>query len=326
MDIDRFIATHRDSWERLDELTRRAARNPRRLTGAEVEELLAGYRQAATHLSYARTYLADPGLVGRLTLLVARAGAVVYGTRPATLRAAWRFVTETFPAAVWHLRRFVAIATLWCLAVGLAVGTWMARSPAALDAAAPAALREAYVEEDFAAYYSSRPSAEFAGRVFTNNLGVGILAFAGGLTLGLLTVAILTVNAANIGFAAGLFAAAGQAARFWGLVLPHGLLELTAVFIAGGTGLSVGWAAIEPGERTRREALADEARRAVAVVLGLAGVFGAAGAIEGFVTGSTLPTTARIGIGVTAEAAFLAYASVLGRRAAARGVTGDLSP
>lgn len=326
MDIDHFVATHRASWQRLDELTRRASRNLRRLAPEEVEELVASYQRTAAHLSFARTYLDDPALVGRLTMLVARAGAVVYGTRPATLRAAARFVTETFPAALWHLRRHVAVAALLCAAVGLGVGAWIARSPAVLDAAAPAALREAYVSEDFEAYYSARPSAEFAGRVFTNNVGVGILAFAGGLTFGLLTLAVLVVNAANLGFAAGLFAAAGQSARFWGLVLPHGLLELTAVFVAGGTGLRIGWAMVEPGDRSRRDALATEARRAVAVVVGLVATFGAAGLIEGFVTGSALPTAARVGIGVGAEVAFLTYAGVLGRRAAARGVTGDLSP
>jgi uncharacterized membrane protein SpoIIM required for sporulation len=326
MDIDTFVATHGADWRRLEALTRTAARNPRRLGPGEAEELVVGYQRAATHLSYARTYIGDPALVGRLTLLVARAGAVVYGTRPATLRAAARFVVATFPAALWHLRRFVAAAALICAVVALGVGTWIARSPAVLDAAAPAALREAYVDEDFASYYSAQPSAEFASRVFTNNVGVAIVAFAGGLTVGLLTLGVLVVNAANLGFAAGLFAAAGQSARFWGLVLPHGLLELTAVFVAGGAGLRLGWAIVEPGDRSRREALSAEARRAMAVVTGLVGVFGVAGLIEGFVTGSALPTATRVGIGVAAEAAFLAYAVGLGRRAAARGVTGDLSP
>lgn len=326
MDIDRFVATHGAAWRRLEDLTRKAGRHPRRLGPTEAEELVTAYQRAAAHLSYARTYIGDPALVGRLTLLVARAGAVVYGTRPATLRAVVRFVAETFPAALWHLRRFVAAAALVFAVVGMGVGTWVARSPAVLDAAAPAALREAYVSEDFEAYYSARPSAEFASRVFTNNVGVAILAFAGGLTLGLLTLGVLVVNAANLGFAAGLFAAAGHSARFWGLVLPHGLLEITAVFVAGGAGLRLGWAIVEPGDRTRREALSAEARRAMAVVTGLVGVFGVAGLIEGFVTGSALPTATRVGIGVAAEAVFVTYAVLLGRAAAARGVTGDLSP
>jgi hypothetical protein len=62
----------------------------------------------------------------------------------------------------------------------------------------------------------------------------------------------------------------------------------------------------------------------VVIVLGLVVVFLVAGTIEGFVTGRPWPTWLRVGIGATAEAAFLAYVVVLGRRAAAAGLTGAL--
>jgi uncharacterized membrane protein SpoIIM required for sporulation len=106
------------------------------------------------------------------------------------------------------------------------------------------------------------------------------------------------------------------------LILPHGLLELTAVFIAGGAGLRLGWTLIDPGDRTRRAALAEEGRRALAIVAGLVVVFLAAGTIEGFVTGSSLPTAARVGIGVLGEAALLSWLLIRGRAAAAKGFTG----
>jgi hypothetical protein len=48
------------------------------------------------------------------------------------------------------------------------------------------------------------------------------------------------------------------------------------------------------------------------------------GAIEAFVTPSGLPTWARIGIGVVAEACFLSYVWLLGRRGVDAGETGDL--
>ncbi len=107
--------------------------------------------------------------------------------------------------------------------------------------------------------------------------------------------------------AAGLFAAVGEAPKFWGLILPHGLLELTAVCVAGGAGLCLGWTLIDPGDRPRVVALAEEGRRAMLIVLGLVVVFGVAGTIEGFVTGSGLPTTVRVGIGVVAGIVFLLY-------------------
>jgi uncharacterized membrane protein SpoIIM required for sporulation len=137
-------------------------------------------------------------------------------------------------------------------------------------------------------------------------------------------VVILWLNAVNLGVGAGLMAAAGRLDVFLGLVTPHGLLELTAVFVAAGTGLRLGWTVIDPGGRRRGDALAQEGRSAVGMALGLVCVLLVSGVIEAFVTPSGLPTWARIGIGVVAEAAFLAYVFGLGRRAALAGETGDV--
>ncbi|CAN5844338.1 stage II sporulation protein M [soil metagenome] len=324
MTVDEFIARNGPSWQRLGELTNRAGRRASTLTAGELDELVSLYQRTSTHLSLARSRFADPALSAQLTQLVARSGAVVYGTRPRTLRAATRFVTETFPAALWHSRWFVLVATLLLVVPALAVGAWIAVSPEALEASGPEALRQAYIEEDFEAYYSELGSTEFFATVATNNIQVGILSFAAGVLLCLPTAYVMALNGANLGFAGGLFHAAGEAARFWGLILPHGLLELTAVFVAGGSGLRLGWAIVDPGDRRRSDALVEEGRRAVVIVLGLVGVFIVSGLIEGYVTGSGLPTSLRVGIGLTAEAAFLAYAGVLGHQAARRGLTGAL--
>ena len=105
-------------------------------------------------------------------------------------------------------------------------------------------------------------------------------------------------------------------------MLPHGLLELSAIVVAGGAGLAIGWAIIDPGDRTRGEALAEQGRRSAVIALGLAMAFIVAGTIEAFVTPSGLPTSMRIGIGVAACTGFWVYVVVLGRRAAAAGYTG----
>lgn len=323
VDIDRFIADHQDDWRRLETLIARGE-GRRALTASELEELVRLYERTSTHLSIARTEYGDPGLVAALTRTVGRARIVIYGRRTRTWRAAGRFIADTFPAAVWHARRQILAAAALFLVPAAAMALWLASSTVALDAAAPPGLREAYVEEDFAAYYSSQPSAQFASWVTTNNIQVSILAFAGGVLLCVPAILVLLSNGAGVGTAAGMFAAGGEMARFWGLILPHGLLELTAVFIAGGAGLRLGWTLVDPGDRPRSAALAEEGRRSVAIVVGLVGAFVVAGIIEGFVTGSSLATWIRVGIGVTAEAAFLAYILVRGRAAAARGVTGAL--
>jgi uncharacterized membrane protein SpoIIM required for sporulation len=324
VDIDRYLARNQPAWSRLHDLTRRARRGVSRLSPDELDELVSLYQRTSTHLSYARTYYGDAALTARLTALVADSGSVVYGSRPRTWRALRQFFLSTFPVAVWRLRRFIAISALLTFGPSLAIGAWLANSDAALDASAPAAVREAYVEEDFENYYSSAPAGQFATEVFVNNVQVAVLAFAGGILLCVPTAILLAVNGANLGMAAGLFAAANASARFWGLILPHGLLELTAVVVAGAAGLRLGWAVIDPGDRPRGEALAEEGRRSVVVVLGLVAAFAVAGLIEGFVTGSALPTYVRVGIGVVVEAAFVLYVVVQGRAAAARGLTGLL--
>lgn len=324
MDIDRFIAANGPAWERLGALTERGRRGARGLGPAELDELVRLYQRASTHLSYARTYYDDPTLTSRLTGLVASARSVVYGTRPRTSRALGSFFTATFPAAVWHVRRFVVVAALLLLVPFAAVATWIAVSDEALEASAPAAVRATYVERDFESYYSSEPAAAFATNVFTNNVRVAILAFAAGILLCVVTAALLVYNGAAVGVAAGLFTAAGQPGRFWGLILPHGMLELSAVIVAGAAGLSLGWAIVVPGDRTRRDALAEQGRRSVSIVLGLIVAFLVAGLIEGFVTGQPWPTGLRVAIGALAWLVFVLYVVVLGRAAAADGLTGLL--
>ena len=111
---------------------------------------------------------------------------------------------------------------------------------------------------------------------------------------------------------------------FFGLILPHGLLELTAVFVAAGVGLRLFWSWVAPGDRSRAQSLAAEGRSAGGVAMGLVVVLLVSGVIEAFVTPSRLPTWARIAIGVVAELGFLAYVFVPGRRAFRAGETGDV--
>nr|MBO2501024.1 stage II sporulation protein M [Thermoanaerobacterales bacterium] len=323
VDIDRFIARNTAAWQRLDELSRRG-RNPRRLAPGEIDELVELYQRVSSHLSHARAAYADPALTARLTRLVGQANGVIYRSPGRPGRAVVELLAWRFPAAVWQSGRFVAASAALLLVPALVVGAWIARSDEALDALASEAARAAYLEHDFEAYYSSDPATQFATQVTVNNIQVAITAFAAGVLLCVPTVFVLAYNGANIGVAGGLFADAGELGRFFGLILPHGLLELTAVVIAGAAGLRLGWAVIDPGDRTRGRALGEEARRTGVIALGLVLAFVAAGLIEGFVTGRVGSTALRVGVGVVVELAFVAWIVVQGRAATLRGVTGAL--
>jgi uncharacterized membrane protein SpoIIM required for sporulation len=322
VDIDRFIAHNQPAWQRLEQLTSKAmGRRIRRLEAAEVDELVGLYQRVSGHLAHARTAYREPGLLARLTSLVANANAAIYGRRASAGAAFARFFGASFPAAVWTCRRAI-LASAACLFVpAIAVGAWLASSDRALDVAIPETTQEALLASEFEDYYSSGPAGSFAGRVTVNNIQVSIVAFAlGGLVVP--GVYILASNGVNVGMAGGLFVAEGQGGQFFGLILPHGLLELTAVVIAGGAGLRMGWALLAPGDRTRAAALAEEGRRSVALVLGTVLAFVVAGLLEGFVTPAPVPTAVRVGVGVAVELLFLTWVLGRGRIAAAEGFTG----
>jgi uncharacterized membrane protein SpoIIM required for sporulation len=323
VDLDAYVAAHRATWDRLDQLSKRA-RRPRRLSGAEVDELVACYQATATHLSAIRSASPDPILVGRLSILVARGRAAVTGAHTPAWRDISTFFIVTFPVVVYRTRRWWGAVALASCAVGAAFAAWVATHPAVqASIATPDEIRQ-LVNRDFEDYYSSSPASDFAANVWTHNVFVAAGALILGVFLGLPTLWILFQNMSNVGVIAGFMAASGKLGLFFGLILPHGLLELTAVFIAGGAGLRIGWTIVDPGPRKRADALGEEGRAGITIALGLVAVLLVSGIIEAFVTPSGLPTWARVGIGVGVEIAFLTYVWVLGGRAARAGLTGDL--
>ncbi|KDN19400.1 stage II sporulation protein M [Amycolatopsis rifamycinica] len=322
MDVDVFVAAHTAEWNRLGELTRRGGK----LTGPEADELVTLYQRTATHLSIVRSVAPDPALLGRLSDLVARGRSAVSGAHNPAWREVAVFFTRRFPAAVYLSRRWWIPAALVSIAVMAVIAVWVARDPVVrASLGTPDELRELTKPGgDAETYYSTGPAASFAARVWTNNAWVSATCLFLGVALGLPVIAALWLNSLNAGMIIGAMSAAGRGDVMIGLLLPHGLLELTAVFVAAGTGLRLGWTVIDPGRRSRTAALAEQGRSVVVMALGLTCVLLVSGVIEAFVTPSGWPTWLRVGIGAVVELAFLAYVFTLGRRAAKDGEVGDL--
>ena len=322
MDVDLFVASHRAEWDRLAELLDRRAP----LRGPEADELVSLYQRSATHLSMVRSAAPDPALVGRLSTLVTRARSAVTGSHNPAWREVGLFFSHRFPAAVYLNRRWWLATALVTIVVSGLLAAWIATdAQVRAGIAAPEEVR-ALTEPGggYESYYSSNPAGSFAAQVWTNNAWVAATCLFLGVVVGIPVLWALWENALNLGIGAGLMSSAGRLDIFLGLVSPHGLLELTAVFVAAGTGLRLGWTVISPGPRTRVAALAEQGRATAAIALGLACVLLVSGVIEAFVTPSPLPIWARIGIGSAAEVAFVAYVFVLGLRAARAGFTGDV--
>ena len=318
MDLDAYVIAHSSEWARLEMLV-----GAGKLSGAESDEFVERYQQVATHLSVVRTSAPDASLVAYLSSLLARARNKAAGTRVTTWRGVWIFFADRFPAALFRLRWW----WLSCLAANVLVAAvmtwWLLENPRVEQGLISPTEVDQLVNNDFEGYYSETAASHFAAHVWTNNAWLAALCIALGI-VGVPVILLLFNNIANLAVIASIMIRHDRAELFWGLILPHGLLELTAVFVAGGVGIRLFWSWIEPGNLTRAASIAREGRTAATVALGLIVVLLISGMIEAFVTPSGLPTWGRVGIGVLAEALFFAYVFVIGRNAVHRGFTGDI--
>ena len=313
------MGVHAALWGRVDLLARR-----RRVTAAEADELVALYQRAATHLSVVRSRSPDPALVARLSRLVLAARNAITGTPAFSWRRVGHFFTAGFPLAVYRAWPWwSAVATTFSLVAFGIMGYVVAR-PEVADMFMDDATITRMVQSDFVGYYSQFASQNQTLRVWTNNAVLTAECLAGGVLI-LPVLVVLFSNAVNIGLTGGVMIAYGRGDVFFGMIMPHGLLELTAVFVGAGAGLRIGWSWIAPGPlRTRGRALVEAAREGMLVALGLVVVLLVSGVLEGFLTPSALPMLVKDVIGALVWLAFLGYVVILGRAAHLEGVSTDL--
>jgi uncharacterized membrane protein SpoIIM required for sporulation len=307
----RFVIARRARWDRLGMLVDRAAgRGVRSLTPVEIDELALAYRAATSDLAIARTRGEDPVVVEHLNRLTARAHAVVY---VATARSGWsriaRFVTREFPSEVrrsWAPIAFCAVVTIVSAMIAYgAVSADPTNVHALLPGMAAQPITRSLHDSNFG--FDRAFSSSEAALIITNNVKVATFAFAGGMTAGILTAWVILENGLMLGGYGALFAHSGFGADFWATIAPHGVIELSAIQIAGGAGLILAGGYLRPGRARRRDALVVAARRAATLVLGVALMLVVAGTIEGFVTPQRISIPARETIGAITAVALLAY-------------------
>ena len=289
-----FINKKRASWERLSLIVERTKNvGLRGLSREELPTLGALYRRAASDLAYARAQEANPNLVLYLNELVGNAHGVIYAEDSGGWSRLWRFLTYGLPAV---LRRRMPF-TLAAVALTL-IGAWVAyalvrSNPAHLDLFFGPGQGQDLVDswkKGFADHgdVSAGEGTAFSSFLMTHNTEVGIMAFATGITL-ITPVVLLLQNGYMLGALIAAVQPTGHLSSMWAGILPHGVCELSAIFICGGAGLSIGWALIAPGSRTRKDALIVAGRDAVRMMVGTVPLFIIAGIIEGNVSHSSLP-------------------------------------
>ena len=303
MNLERFLTVREPLWGELEQLVTSSRGRAERLGPQGALRLGELYRMTAADLAAARRRWPTDPFVVRLEDLVGRARGLVYQStlRRASLRSFfgsdyWRLVAER--------PRTLLVAAVLLFGPGLLAGAWSARDPGAAAGLAPAQYRSVTEPREAGADLglSVEEQAAFSSAIFTNNIQVTFLAFAGGIAAGLGTALLLVYNGVLLGTVAGLSIQAGNGNALYQLVVAHGVLELSCIVVGGAAGLRLGWALIEPGTRSRRAALISQTHSAVLVVLGTVPWLVLAGLVEGFLTpagtGVIAVTTAGFVLGI----------------------------
>lgn len=317
VDVDAFSALRESRWRRLDELAK-----SRRRTGADADEMTRLYRSTAADLSAIRSAAPEPGLITRLSILLAKSRVWLTGSHTVRTADVRTYFATSLPAAMYRVRWWGAGVGIAVVAMSILLAVYTSEHPAALDLIGTSEERQAIASEEFASYYTEYDNTSFGAMVWTNNAWLAVECIAFGFT-GVFPLYLLYGTVFQLGVAAAVMQEAGMLDVFFKLILPHGLLELSAVFVAAGAGLKVFWTIWVPGDKPRGTALSEVFRTLLSVALGLTIALLVSGLIEGYVTPSHMPWQAKIAIGGAAFVVFWMYVFIAGRAAARSGATGD---
>ncbi len=286
-----------ERWQRLAELLQAAsAHGVASLQPGELDELARLYRRAASDLARAQTRPLDPALVRYLNDLVGRAAGLIYGAQRQRRLAPATFFLRTVPLTFRaHVGYTLAAALIFAVGTVLAValtGTDPAWGEIFLGRGPGASVEEFLAQDLPAGGWFADPQAalgadQLSGYILINNTKVALAAFALGISFCLGTLWLLLRNGLMLGGFLGMGAHYHRLGDLLAVVAPHGVLELSAIFICGGAGLMLGWALVSPGDRLRIEALGEAARPAVRLVLGCLPLFMLAALIEGVLSPQT---------------------------------------
>ncbi|MDP9403935.1 MAG: stage II sporulation protein M [Actinomycetota bacterium] len=318
MNLSTFLRDRERSWGELSALVGEAKGRPERLGPEGLRRLGTLYRAAAADLATARRRFPGDPSVAALAGLVGQARHLVYASE-ARRESVMAFLSRGYWRRVRERPVPLLVAMLLLIVPAMLGAVWALDDPGAAGGLVPGAFRGVTEPRPGGTDLglSTAASAAFSARILTNNIQVAFLAFAGGVTAGLLTAVAMVVNGTLVGVVGGLAFGAGNGSQLVQLVVPHGVLELSCIVVAGAAGLRMGWAIVDPGRRRRSDALAAEARRAVELVLGTAVWLVVAGVVEGFVTPAGLGVGPAVALGVALAGVFWALVWWRGRPAAA---------
>jgi len=322
MKTDEFYQSRKQEWELLSSLVELAQKDIKRLSTQDIERLASLYRAISSDLAVARRDFPRHPLTQYLNQLVARAHGTLYQGEPLAFNRLVEFAGRGFPRLFRETFIYTLAAFVMFAVPALAAGIQIAAEPGSAQWYLPAGAQELIpVVEDKELWIDiPMPERPFVSSfIMSNNIRVSILAFGSGLSGGLLTLWILVQNGLILGGLLGLTAHYGIGFDLATFVIGHGVIELSVIFMAGGSGLMLGWAILRPGLMRRRDALAAAARNSVRLLGGAIPWLIVAGVVEGFISPSeTIAWPVKWAVGVGSGLVMYSYLFLAGRERKAR--------
>ncbi|MCX7708811.1 MAG: stage II sporulation protein M [Clostridia bacterium] len=283
MKEDKFIKDNAPVWKNLEEtLNKLKSKGLKKIERNELEGFISNYNLACAHLSYSRTNFGSTNTTEYLNRLVSSAHSYIYTAKSSTFKNLIKFFLWDFPTLVRQNSKLLLLSTSFFLLGTLLSFVFTAISPENAAAFLPQNIVENInFENNSSAAWEGPVESTF---ILTNNIRVGFLAFSFGVTLGIGTAWVLIYNGFMLGTLGALAYLKGYNLKFWSLILPHGVLELFAIFVCGAAGLLIGYALIHPGAYSRKDAFITHGKTAIQLVCGTIPIFFVAGFIEGFIT------------------------------------------
>jgi uncharacterized membrane protein SpoIIM required for sporulation len=313
VNLDRFIAERQPRWAELEAIVSKARRRNLRVTSAsELERFGILLRHASSDLAIARREYPDAPITDYLNELCSRAHPLLYRAAPFRISAVPRTFFFGIPQA-WRKAWPYMLTSAGCVALGLLAG-WLAvyLRPDLRAAIVPNSLFDQMARGRVSGGIDYAPLT--AAYIIQNNIRVALICFAGGVLLGVPTVLALVLNGWMLGAIAAAVNIGGYNLQFWSLIVPHGVIELSIIVIAGGTGLMLGHSILRPGQLRRGDALSAAARRAVWLACGAALLLIVAGTLEAFVSPSGLPEAVKLSVGAATAVLLYSWLLLAGRK------------
>ncbi len=303
-----WLEKRKPYWSRLEQLVASTGRrNIRALSHREIQELALLYRQAASDLSRVREDPTGNELARYLNQLLGRAHNLIYMGRRAGPAGILHFYSVEYPQIFRRTFPFIFAAFLLFAVGGLAGFLLSLSNPAFSRFLLGGKMIETIEHHQMwtQSIVTVKPLASSA--IMTNNLTVCFTTFAFGITAGIGTVWMLVLNGLLLGVVGAACWNAGLLFSLVSFVAAHGVLELPAIFIAGGAGLVIARGLLFPGELPRRVSLARAGALGVRMVLGTIPLLIVAGSMEGFVSPSNLPAPVKFAVSAILGTALVLY-------------------